>query len=122
MESKLESAEDESEVLARELSDNQRVHERRQENLHALMERLTAVRERCNVLEELETRNAGVSEAVKQLLDESQASDDTSLPLGMLGLVADLAEVDFTSAKLVDLALGTNAQLVVTENDALLDS
>ncbi|MAQ88274.1 MAG: chromosome segregation protein SMC [Rhodopirellula sp.] len=122
LESKLESAEDESEVLARELSDNQRVHERRQENLHALMERLTAVRERCNVLEELETRNAGVSEAVKQLLDESQASDDTSLPLGMLGLVADLAEVDFTSAKLVDLALGTNAQLVVTENDALLDS
>jgi len=118
----LSIAEEETETLAREITENRRVHNRRQQNLQALMERLTAVRERRNVLQELETRNAGISETVRQLLDPQATDEYGTPPLGVIGLVADLLEVDFTSASLIDLALGDRAQMIVTENQELLDS
>ncbi|MBA61159.1 MAG: chromosome segregation protein SMC [Planctomycetaceae bacterium] len=115
-------AEEESENITREIAENRRVHNRRQQNLQALVERLTAVRERSNVLQELETRNAGVSEAVGQLLKSSHSHQEGTPRLGIIGLVADLLEVDFSSASLIDLALGKRAQMIVTEDDELLDS
>ncbi len=118
----LSIAEEETETVSREITENRRVHSRRQQNLQALMERLTAVRERRNVLQELETRNAGISETVRQLLSPQDADEFGTPPLGVIGLVADLLEVDFTSASLIDLALGDRAQMIVTENQELLDS
>ncbi len=122
LEATLTASREEVEIVSRELAENQLIHDRRQKNLQALMERLTAVRERSNVLEELETRSAGVSEAVKTLLNSDNSSPSSPIQLGIIGLVADLLEVDFASAPLIDLALGKQAQLVVTENNTLLDS
>jgi len=118
----LNSAEEELEVVTREVADNRHVYSRRQENLQALTERLTAVRERSNVLEELETRNSGINETIRHLLEKQHSTDPADDSLGVIGLVADLLEVDFSSANLIDLALGKNTQLLVTDNDRLLDA
>lgn len=118
----LKTAAQDAETISREITENRQVHTRRQQNLQALMERLTALRERCNVLQELDTRNAGVSQAVRQLLEPSDSPADRTTRLGIIGLVADLLEVDFGSASLIDLALGKRAQMIVTENEDLLDS
>jgi len=121
----LKAAEEEIEAVTREIAENRRVHTRRQQNLQALMERLTAVRERRNVLQELETRDAGICDAVKQLLQpHSNHSSNASPPAinGIIGLVADLIEVDLASASLIDLALGKQSQMIVTESDDLLDA
>lgn len=121
----LDAAEEESEAITREIAENRRVHLRRQQNLQALTERLTAVRERHNVLQELETRDAGICNAIKEILKPTSVTPDHSSPpviRGIIGIVADLIEVDLTSASLIDLALGKQAQMIVTESDDLLDA
>ncbi len=118
----LSAAEQEVKTVTREITESRRVHSRRQQNLQALIERLTAVRERRNVLQELETRNAGISETVRHLLNPPDTDEHDTSSLGVVGLVADLLEVDFASASLIDLALGNRAQMIVTENEALLES
>jgi len=87
------------------------------QNLAHLRERSSGASERASVLSELEKRLEGVSGGVKQLLAEAQGA--TSGPLSEVrGLVADLLQVTFEVAALVEVALGDMAQcLVVTHRE-----
>jgi chromosome segregation protein len=82
------------------------------QNLSHLRERSTGASERAAVLTELEKRLDGVSSGVKQLLADAQEA--ASGPLTEVrGLVADLLQVTFEVAPLVEVALGDMAQLLV---------
>ena len=98
--------------------DKKQLLTRRQQNLTQLNERLTAKRERESILAELEQQREGVNGSVSQLLGE--ADDGAHQDLGIIGLVADLVQADIETARLIDIALGDRAQLVVTSNDHLL--
>ena len=108
----------EEETLRREGLRQKQLLTRRQQNLTQLNERLTAKRERESILAELEQQREGVNGSVSQLLGE--ADDGAHQDLGIIGLVADLVQADYDTARLIDIALGDRAQLVVTSNDHLL--
>ncbi|HIN54103.1 MAG TPA: hypothetical protein EYM79_07305, partial [Planctomycetes bacterium] len=110
--------ETEEETLRREGLRQKQLVTRRQQNLTQLNERLTAKRERESILAELEQQREGVNGAVSQLLGE--ADGGAHQDLGIIGLVADLVQADYDTARLIDIALGDRAQLVVTSNDHLL--
>jgi chromosome segregation protein len=110
--------ETEEETLRRESLRQKQLLTRRQHNLTQLNERLTAKRERESILAELEQQREGVNGAVSQLLGE--ADEGAHEDLGIVGLVADLVQADYDTARLIDIALGDQAQLVVTSNDHLL--
>lgn len=110
--------ETEQETLERESLRQKQLLTRRQQNLTQLNERLTAKRERESILSELEQQREGVNGAVSQLLGEAEGGEHKDL--GIIGLVADLVQADYDTARLIDIALGDRAQLVVTSNDNLV--
>jgi chromosome segregation protein len=110
--------ETEEDSLRRESLRQKQLLTRRQQNLTQLNERLSAKRERESILAELEQQREGVNGAVSQLLGE--ADGGAHKDLGIIGLVADLVQADYDTARLIDIALGDRAQLVVTSNDHLL--
>jgi len=85
------------------------------QSLAKLHQRHSGATERASVLEELEKRLEGLSAGVRQVLSQVQASDSNSPFQQVHGLVADLLNVNFETAPLIDVALGDVAQcLVVT--------
>jgi chromosome segregation protein len=110
--------ETEEETLRRENLQQKQLLTRRQQNLTQLSEQLTAKRERESILSQLEQQREGVNGAVSQLLEEADGGAHKNL--GIIGLVADLVQADYDTARLIDIALGDRAQLVVTNNDQLL--
>ncbi|MBT5884013.1 MAG: chromosome segregation protein SMC [Planctomycetaceae bacterium] len=115
---RIHDLEAEEETLRRESLQQKQLLTRRQQNLTQLNERLTAKRERESILAELEQQREGVNGAVSQLLRE--ADEGAHKDLGIIGLVADLVQSEYDTARLIDIALGDRAQLVVTSNDQLL--
>jgi len=83
-------------------------------------QRLAAARERSAVLEELERRREGFSDAVKDVLE--LAREGAEGPFGEIrGVVAEMLQASVEMAPLVEAALGERAQhVVVTSIDALL--
>ncbi|MCL2710934.1 MAG: chromosome segregation protein SMC [Planctomycetaceae bacterium] len=78
----------------------------------------SGMKERMSLLEELIRKHEGVSQGVREVLQ--QASDPQSPFRHAFGLVADLLRVDFETASLIELALGTNAQHIVVSPKAEL--
>src|SRR4029079_11733939 len=68
--------------------------------------------QRSAVLEELEKRLEGLSAGVKQVLSQVQ-SGEAGPYKQIRGLVADLINVNFETAPLVEVALGEMAQCLV---------
>ena len=107
------------------LSDAQQRLEDAKQQLETLTEQrsvcqnqLTAVKERSNVLEEIERRLEGIGAGTKDLL--AQAKLTSVGPLGEIqGMVADLIEVKVEMAPLVDAALGDRAQYVVVSGNRM---
>jgi chromosome segregation protein len=80
----------------------------------------TSCGERVAVLEELEQRLEGLNSGVKHVL--STAQDAVSGPYSdVVGLVADLLQVNVEYAPLVEVALGDIAHYVVLNGESLLD-
>ena len=78
------------------------------------------VQQRASVIEELEDKLEGLNSGVKQALRESQ--QDRQGPFGgVVGLVADLIQVNVQHASIVDTALGEMAQHLVIEDDRLIN-
>jgi len=95
-------------LLTRHRADSAEAHQ----DLAHLRERSSGASERAAVLTELEKRLEGVSSGVKQVLSEAEGA--TSGPLSEVrGLVADLLQVTFEVAGLVEVALGEMAQCLV---------
>lgn len=76
--------------------------------------------QRSDVIREMENRLEGVNAGVKQVLEQSRSHNP---PFDqVVGLVADLVQVDMQHATLIDLALGEVAQHVVTQGDHLVQA
>lgn len=90
-----------------------------QADLDALSRRRAVAAERASVLDELERTSEGVNSGVKEILSRARVE---RLPLfqSVIGLVADVVRVDVEYARLIEIALGDSAQLVILENGELL--
>lgn len=103
----LDNAIAEFEAAKRELEDNYR--------------KQVGMSQRADVIQELEKRLEGVNVGVKHLLN--QAKQTSSGPLNeIIGMVADLLQVNVQHASLVDLALGEVTQYVVVNGNELIDA
>lgn len=90
-----------------------------QADLDALSRRRAVAAERASVLDELERTSEGVNSGVKEILSRARVE---RLPLfqSVIGLVADIVRVDVEYARLIEIALGESAQLVILESGELL--
>lgn len=88
----------------------------RQKSLADLQSTLAGVTQRAKVISDLERKLSAAASGTRFVLDLGKSDPE----LGVVGLVADLIQVQVRHAELVDVALGPLAQHVVTENDGLL--
>ncbi len=72
------------------------------------------LRSRRELLEDLERKREGVRPAVRAVLEE-RAAAETALS-GVIGMLADLIQVDIAQAKAVEALLGEAAEAIVAEN------
>ena len=86
-----------------------------------LQKRFAVASERCNVLEDLESRREGLSSGVREIL--TRAQDEAIGPFAEVkGMVADLIRVDVEYAAQIDAVLGDSTQLIVTTGSNLATS
>ena len=96
----------------------QQLHVEQQNSLR-LQGETTSCTERANVLQEMEQRLEGVNVGVKEVLRRARKA--TSGPLtDVVGLVADLLQVNVEAAHMVEVALGDLAHYVVLRGDSLV--
>jgi chromosome segregation protein len=82
------------------------------ERVAKLRERRSGVAARIEVLEDLELRKEGLGSAVQQVLDLPQFAGN------VVGIVADLIEVDVEHAACIEGALGGRTQYIVVRSQA----
>ncbi|MCA9211605.1 MAG: chromosome segregation protein SMC, partial [Planctomycetales bacterium] len=86
-----------------------------------LQKRYAVASERCNVLEDLETRREGLSSGVREVL--THAHDEAIGPFAEVkGMVADLIRVDVDYAAQIDAVLGDSTQYIVTTGTMLANA
>jgi chromosome segregation protein len=85
---------------------------------HDLKTQHAGVSQRAKVIEELEKRLEGVSSGAQELL-KSARRQNTDLADRIVGLVADLIQVNVQHAGIVDAALGDRAQYIVVKDERL---
>lgn len=86
-----------------------------QQLLLKLREKRSAAQARATVLEDLEERQEGVGIGVREILNRARTADYAPWNL-IRGSVADLLDVELENAALLEVALGSRAQLIVLEN------
>lgn len=97
------------------------VQENAKQQLAELRERRSALQARKSLLEDLELRQEGLGIGVKEILSRARTSPVPPWN-SIVGSVADLLDVDLESAALLEVALGSRAQLIVLkEYQPLLD-
>ncbi|WP_397571700.1 AAA family ATPase [Schlesneria sp. T3-172] len=97
------------------------VQENAKQSLAELRERRSAAQARKSLLEDLELRQEGVGIGVKDILTRARTSREAPWN-SIQGCVADLLDVDLERAALLEVALGSRAQLIILkEYQALLD-
>jgi len=95
--------------------------EQTKEVLSGLREKRSDRKARLAVLEDLESRQEGLGIGVREILNRSRTSDQKPWNQ-ILGSVADLFDVELKNAALLEVALGSRAQLIVLEEiDALVE-
>tara|TARA_R110002072_G_scaffold146075_1_gene292767 strand:+ start:15472 stop:19428 length:3957 start_codon:yes stop_codon:yes gene_type:complete len=96
-------------------------HEAEQEVLVEIRERRSASQARLTVLEDLEVKQEGIGIGVREILQRAKTSDFPPWN-GIVGSVADLLDVDLENAALLEVALGSRAQLIVMRDlDSMID-
>ncbi len=93
--------------------------ERLQHQLREQREDRSARQSQQAVLEDLERRQEGFGIGVKEILSRAQSSDYAPWN-SILGSVADLLEADLDEAAILEVALGSRAQLIVVRELAPL--
>ena len=93
--------------------------ERLQQQLREQREDRSARQSQQAVLEDLERRQEGFGIGVKEILSRAQSSDYAPWN-SILGSVADLLEADLDEAAILEVALGSRAQLIVVRELAPL--
>ncbi len=108
----LEVAQARLETARRELTATQ------SEALH-LQGSLQGVRERLSVLQQLETQQEGVSHGAQQLLELAKQHRQGPWE-SVLGLLADLIDIDLHLAPLIDVALGNAAETIILRDGQIV--
>lgn len=95
--------------------------EAEQATLVEVRERRSGAQARLTVLEDLEVKQEGVGIGVREILQRAKTSDFPPWN-GIVGSVADLLDVDLENAALLEVALGSRAQLIVMHDlDPMID-
>ena len=105
----------------RELDEQRRLLARRHEEVAQTDGRFQGVRERVAVLEELQRKQEGVNESVKEILEKARNSAAERPFNEVRGIVADLIRAEIRVAAMVDVALGTKAQYLVLDGDEFIE-
>ncbi|MDA0283460.1 MAG: chromosome segregation protein SMC [Planctomycetota bacterium] len=87
-------------------------NEAEQKTLVEVRERRSASQARLTVLDDLEDRQEGIGIGVREILQRAKTSEFTPWN-GIVGSVVDLLDVDLENAALLEVALGSRAQLIV---------
>jgi chromosome segregation protein len=91
------------------------------DKLAELNSRNSGLTQRAKVIQELEKKLEGINAGARQLL--KQAKTEKQGPAGdVVGLVADLVQVNVKHAAIVDAALGEAAQYVVVDGTRLVEA
>ena len=109
------------EELERDQDDERRLWQRRQEERTALQSRLSGLRERADLLQQLEERREGVGAGPKEVLQRA-ATAKAGPFADVIGLLGDQLEVPLDAAPLVDNVLGHRTSAVVLRPGASLEA
>ena len=90
------------------------------DRLSQTQQKFSAANERATVLDELEENQEGLTAGVREILRLAQQAEDGPLA-EVQGLVADLLQVGFESAPIVDVALGETAQYIALAGNLLIE-
>ena len=91
------------------------------QSLSTLREQRSDRKARLAVLEDLESRQEGLGIGVREILNRARTSNQSPWNQ-ILGSVADLLDVELENAALLEVALGSRAQLIVLDEiDALIE-
>ena len=108
------------------LSETRKLLQSTKEQLDGRRQRLTelstqhaGMTQRAQVIEELEKSLEGINAGARELL--KHADDQTGPMSEVVGLVADLVNVNVQHAALVDVALGDIAQFVIVKGEKLIN-
>ncbi len=77
------------------------------------------LKHRAEIIDEVEQRLEGINQGARYILAQAQ-SDGAGLWSEVIGLVADLVQVNVEHAEIIDIALGDYAQYVVVQGDNLI--
>lgn len=89
------------------------------EKLSELNSRNSGLTQRAKVIQELEKKQEGVNAGARQLLQQSK-TEPNGPAADVVGLVADLVQVNVKHAAIVDAALGEAAQYIVVDGQRLV--
>ncbi len=92
---------------------------KQQDEITRLTTEHAGITQRAEVIHEVEQRFEGVNQGAKHVLAEA-ANKSAPIWSGVLGLVADLVQVNVEHANIIDIALGDYAQYVVVQGDDLI--
>jgi|GEM_PF-81970 len=118
VEDALERAATISELWAQKRGEKQQLtttQDETRKRLVELRERRSATQARLAVLEDLEQRQEGIGIGVREILKRARTSDYPPWS-HIVGSVADLLDVELENAALMEVALGSRAQLIVMDD------
>ena len=115
-----EKSQQDQDQLENQIKQDRESVEAAQHELSELQAKQQAAQEREDILDELEKRLDGIGAGVKDLLEKSKSGGSDAFA-EVLGMVADMLEVDLEFAPLVDVALGPLAKQVVVDGETLFD-
>ena len=84
-------------------------------NLHQEQNKLSTLQARSNMLKEMQTEYEGYSGTVKRLLTD--ANKNPQLKAQVVGVIGELITVPQTLETAIEMALGSNVQNIVTNNE-----
>jgi chromosome segregation protein len=103
-----------------DLARSQRRLDKFRDRLVDLRDQRVRLEERATLLEDLERRQEGVQAGVQEVLGLAN-SENPGPYADVCGMVADLIDVHVEAAAVVEAALGSMAQCVVVQGEALMD-
>ena len=106
-------------VVERELWESRHVLNGRKEDLSMRRGRLSGIRERTSLLEDLEKRREGIGDGVTQVLALAEREGEGPWT-EIRGLLVDLLRVKLEDAPLIDTALGDRSQSVVVSGQRVV--
>ncbi len=117
----LEVVESQLGTLHLKQEEEERLWKRRQDELAALQNRLSGLRERADLLTQLESRREGVGAGPREVLQRAAGAESGPFA-DVVGLVGDSFDVPLEIAPLVDNVLGSRTTAIILRNGSSLDA